>query len=468
MINTKNVVNYLRAGFPVLWIKTNESERIEREVITEIEAFNGGHFKCSQWNLTDHKDPNLAIASLTEAPPDSVIFAHNFHWFIDKPPIVQALKNMAPLWANEGKHFVIVSHLVKIPPELEKDILTLDMHLIEDSEIRSTIEYIVPEEKYMPTEKEIEPIINASRGLTRKELESVYSLSLIESKAIKVSTINDYKAQAINKTGYLQVLRTDRTFDDVIGYDEPKQQILETIDNPKAKGIMLVGPPGTGKTSLAEAIVGTTGKFGLIVDMGKLFSKYIGDTDANVDFVINTIIAIGNCFVLIDEFEKQFAGAEGGGGDSGVTKRALSKWLNFLQNRPQGIYIAATANSFDGIPAEYLRPGRWDTAPFYIDLPSKRTRKKILDHYLDLAGIAKKNSAKLNDALENYSGAEVEALVNIATMRNLDLLDAKRFIIPVAKTMAEKINRIRTWAQINCIASDPEIAKEVKRKLVLN
>lgn len=467
MITTNNIVEYLRAGFPVIWIKTDEPERVQREVIPVIEAFNEGYFSTGHWNLIDQKDPMNAIKILDEGPSESVMFAYNFHWFIDKPPIVQAMKNSAPIWASSGKHFVIVSHTVKIPPELEKDILVMDMELMTDTEITSTIEYIA-DNNYAPSKKELPKIIRASRGLTRKELENVYSLSLVQHKRLDTATINDYKAQAISKSGYLKVLRTDKTFDSVIGYQEVKDQILETIDNPNAKGVMMVGPPGTGKTSLAEAITGQTGKFGVIVDMGKLFSKFIGDTDKNVDFVINTITTIGDCFVLIDEFEKQFAGASGeGAGDSGVTKRALSKWLNFLQDRPKGVYIAATANSFDGIPPEYLRPGRWDTAPFYIDLPSETTRLAILKHYAT-GDLAKGNLKNINKKLENFSGAEVEALVKVATMRHMSLLDAKRFIIPVAQTMSDKINHIRTWAQINCIPADNEIAEVVTRKLVLN
>ena len=469
MITTSNIVDYLRAGFPVLWIKTNEHERVEREVKPLIEAFNNGYFKCSNWNLIDNKDPMTAILSLTDTPSESVLFAFNFHWFVDKPPIIQAIKNAMPIWASSSKHLVIVSHTVQVPPELEKDVLVLDMALIATKEIEETINYIA-DGPFAPSKKDLPKIIEASRGLTRKELENVYSLSLVQNHKLDTATINDFKGQTISKSGYLKVLKSKKSFDNILGYQEVKDQIMQTIDNPNAKGIMMIGPPGTGKTSLAEAISNETGKLGIVVDMGKLFSKFIGDTDKNVDFAINTISSIGNCFVLIDEFEKQFAGASGeGSGDSGVTKRALAKWLNFLENRPQGVYIAATANSFDGIPPEYLRPGRWDTAPFYIDLPSDSTRLLILEHYSKgKVKASKEELKKLNKELENFSGAEVEALVNVASMRNLPLIKAKKFIIPVAQTMSDKINHIRAWAKVNCVAADKDIAATINRKLILN
>lgn len=463
-MNTNEIIEYLRAGFPCIWIKTAEAERIEREVFPTINNYDKIDFNCTKWNLTDQKDPMAAIAELNNSPANTITFAENFHWFLDKPPIIQALKNALPVWANEGKCFVVVSHTIKIPAELEKDFIVMD-HELPDSEVMmQTIEHIVPEAKYMPKKDDAQKIVEASRGLTRKELESVYSLSLIREKKIDPNVVNAFKEQAINKTGYLTVLRSNKTFADVIGYEEVKQHVMATYDNPDAKGFIMIGPPGTGKTSVAEAITNETGKFGLVVDMGKLFSKFIGDTDKNVDFVISLITSIGNCFVLIDEFEKQFAGASGGGeGDSGTTKRALSKWLNFLQNRPRGIYIVATANSVEGIPAEYLRPGRWDCSPFAMDLPTSATANKILKHYVDKHGVSANGTVEVND----FSGAELEALVKMAAMRDMDLKAARKFIVPVAKSMGEKINALRDWAQQNCIPADKNVKQSIKRRLAL-
>lgn len=469
MIHHSEIVDYLRAGFPVIWLKTDEPERVEREVYPMINSYDRIDFSTMAWDLIKSPDPMEPINALAGANDNSVMFAFNYHWFIGKPQPIQAIKNNFPLWASTGKCFVIVSHKVDIPAELEKDVLVMEMNLPDKEAIVSTVNHIVPDKQFMPTEKDLEKIVRNSKGLTRKELESVFSLSLIRNKMIDIQTINDYKAQALSKTGFLKVIQPTRTFSDVVGYDVVKNFILDTINDPTSKGVLFVGPPGCGKTSLAEAIVGETGKFGLIVDMGKLFSKFIGDTDKNVDMVISIISAIGDCFVLIDEFEKQFAGAGGSGeGDHGTSKRALSKWLNFLQTRPEGVYIAGTANSFIGIPPEYLRPGRWDTSPFYIDLPGDETRKTILQFYAEkLLGGKIKAKGDIPE-MSNFSGAEIEALVKVSKMKKCSLKESKQFIIPIAQTMSQEINALRDWAKVRCIPADKNAEEVVTRRLDIN
>jgi SpoVK/Ycf46/Vps4 family AAA+-type ATPase len=188
--------------------------------------------------------------------------------------------------------------------------------------------------------------------------------------------------------------------------------------------------------------------------MGSLFSKFQGETDQNINTVIDLITAIGDCIVLVDEFEKQFAGASSDGTlDSGTTRRATGRWLDFLQNRPQGVYIVGTANSFAGIPGEYLRPGRWDTSPFFIDLPTPDVRKNILEHYCKKAGI----NCKMAPKMDLFSGAEIEALVHIASMRGISLKAAADTIIPQAKTMAENVEQLREWAKDRCISAEKKI-----------
>jgi SpoVK/Ycf46/Vps4 family AAA+-type ATPase len=131
--------------------------------------------------------------------------------------------------------------------------------------------------------------------------------------------------------------------------------------------------------------------------------------------------------------------------------------LDFLQNRPRGVYIVGTANSFDGIPNEYLRPGRWDTSPFFIDYPTRHVAKAILKHY------CKKENVKYEDIeLNNFSGAEIESLVNIASMRGLTLKKALPLILPQAKTCYESIERLRAWAKDRTIPAESLPVASVK------
>lgn len=456
-MNAKNIINYLRAGFSLYWIKTDEPNRVNEVICEKIKSFqrkDNRHHEVLHWDCTIEANPMTALGMLSQAEELSCVFAKNFHWFIDKPPVIQAIQNSIPAWQSQGKAFIVVSPVNKIPVELRKDFVILDMDLPDEEEITSAIEHIKPDGFEVKNQSSI---ISACKGLTGAEVESTLALSLVETdgQEFSIPVINEYKAQAIKKTGFLEVIRPKFGFKEIVGYLAFKRFVMDTINHPKAKGVMTIGPPGCGKTSLMMALIYEAKKFGIAVNMGKLFSKYQGETDQNVDFVINLITSLGeNVFVLIDEFEKQFAGSSSTGElDSGVTRRATSRWLDFLQDRPKGIYICGTANSFKGIPPEYLRPGRWDSSPFFIDLPSEKIKMAILKHYCEKTGIKvpqKRDCPKM----DMFSGAEIEAMVNIADMREISLLEAEKCVVATAKTAADTVEEIRSWAKVNAVPAD--------------
>jgi AAA+ superfamily predicted ATPase len=465
-MKTDKLINHLRAGFSLFWLNTHEPNRVRKEIYSQIQGFqrkDGTGYKALEWSCTKGEEPLKQIISLIQADDEDgkckVLFLYNFHWFIDQPKAIQTLQDVSPVLSSRGHAIVIVSPKKSIPMELEREFVLMEMDLPNTEEIFSVMRDIYPES--LPELKKEDPttrrIVDSCRSLTQTELEQVLSLSLIEGiekgNGFDVKVINDYRSMAIQKTGFIEILPSDITFSNMIGYDNFKQFVMETIDHPEAKGVMTIGPPGCGKTNLMKAIIGETKKFGLAVNMGSLFSKYQGETDQNVNTVINIIRSVGDCFVLIDEFEKQFAGSSSDGSlDSGTTKRATSRWLDFLQNRPENVYICGTANSFVGIPPEYLRPGRWDTSPFFIDLPSVPVRKGILEYYVGKKGL--KVSAKDYPEMKDFTGAEIEALVHIASMRKMTLKAAEKCIIPQIVTAKDQINALRQWAKTSCIPAE--------------
>lgn len=470
-MKSDKLINHLRAGFSLYWLKTHEPNRVRSNIYKEIQEFkrkDGINYEIKEWVCSSNTNPQDSINSLLAADSKNctILFLYNLHWFL-KPMIIQAIQDAQPILSSKGSAIVVVSPKTEIPLELEKDMVLMEMDLPDEEEIQKTISFIAPETLETPKDpKELQRIINSCRSLTATELKQVLALSLIETegKKFSIEVINDYRAQAIQKTGFLDVIPGNMSFEDIVGYDSFKTFVLETIDNPEAKGVIAIGPPGCGKTSILKAIVGETGKFGLEVNMGKLFSKYQGETDANINTTIDIICALGNVFVLIDEFEKQFAGANSDGTtDSGTTRRATGRWLDFLQNRPEGVYVCATANSFRGIGPEYLRPGRWDTSPFLIDLPTHKTRMAILKYYMKAKGLKGKTSG-----LDGFTGAEIEALCHIAKMRGISMHEAEKSIIPQIKTMGDEIQAMRDWAKDRCISAEEIIESKNNDKVNLD
>lgn len=218
------------------------------------------------------------------------------------------------------------------------------------------------------------------------------------------------------------------------------------------------------KTSLIKAFAGASGKLTLMVNTGSLFSKYQGETDKNVKALVDLAWSLGESYFVFDEMEKQFSGVGGSGDlDSGVTSRAISQFLDFFQNRPPGCYIGATCNSFKGLPPEYLRAGRWDTAPIFIDLPSKNVQKKILDYYIKKFKL-KSNQVKEVPAMPNWTGSEIETLCHNAKMLNRSLMEVSKFVLPIYNTMKENIEELRQWSIGRCIKEDDMFTSKIKHE----
>lgn len=223
------------------------------------------------------------------------------------------------------------------------------------------------------------------------------------------------------------------------------------------KGFFLTGIPGCGKTLFAKW-------FGLQLkvpvvrwDLAKAFGGIVGDTERNVGMGIDAVEAMSPCVLLLDECDKAFAGATGPSGDSGTTQRMFGTILTWMQERKKPVFIVATSNNAESLPAELMRKGRFDEV-FFIDLPTTDERKAIAEIHLK----ARKRDPKKFDlgaiaaATEGFSGAEIEQAVAggleiaFAEDREVELKDivkAAEHTNPLSKTQAAKINSLRDWAK---------------------
>lgn len=450
MISAKEIVDYLRAGYSCFWVVTSEPRRAETLIGDAITAFvrkDGTKHNVKVWDCVSGQNPLTPVQELTtNDPPLTVKFLRNYHWFIDKPQHIQFIQNSVEDWKADGKAIVIFSPKTKIPVELEKDFTVMEFGLPDDIEIYDTIKFVADEKVTVPEGAELDRLKLAGRGLAQLELENALSRSIVVKSGLDVMYLNDHKAMTIDRSGMFEVVNTKLTFNDIRGYDNMKEFTYPIRENDL--GVIAIGPPGCGKTLFGYCHGGQSGRLVLKLDAGKLFSKYQGETDQNVREAQQILKAVAPVYLIIDEFEKQFAGAASDGTmDSGTSRRAAGKWLEFfeIKNRPKGVYVYATMNSFQGIPPEYLRPGRWDNSPFFIDLPTEDEQMDILQYWLkqyDLGDISDKDVPDM----DRWTGAEIECCCRIAKNRSMTMVQAARFVLAQAKTMDQEISALRTWA----------------------
>ncbi len=235
------------------------------------------------------------------------------------------------------------------------------------------------------------------------------------------------------------------TFDDVAGVDEAKEEVAEIIEflrNPRKfqrlggripRGVLLVGPPGCGKTLLAKAIAGQADVPFFSISGSDFVEMFVGVGASRVRDLFKQAKDNSPCIIFLDEVDaigrKRGAGFAGGGHDEREqTLNAILVEMDGFDTNDQVIVIAAT-NRADILDKALIRPGRFDRQIF-VPLPDLKGRLEILNVH------AKKIKLSPNANLERvargtpmFSGADLAAIINeaalAATMINRDYVETE-------------------------------------------
>jgi SpoVK/Ycf46/Vps4 family AAA+-type ATPase len=369
----------------------------------------------------------------------------------------------------------IISPSVEIPHEIEKDTTVIHFKLPDINELRVVLNSVCEaasenhEEAKMIYPKDDELVLKSALGMTSFEAENAFSVSMVEKKCFDPSVIQREKASIVKKTGLLEVVDTPYSLDDIGGLENLKRWLKNRegcfsenaskygITPPK--GLLLVGVPGTGKSLSAKAVARAWSRPLLRLDVGKVFGSYVGESESNLRRCLAIAEACSPVVLFIDEFEKFFGGADSKDAHE-TTKRVLGGFLTWLSDKTADVFIMATANNVDSIPAAMLRGGRFD-AIFWVDLPDKTQREEIISIQLKKVGRNVKDyvdgMSKLVDASEGFSGAEIEVWVKEALVYSYSqgqkkltvdsLLEVVSGITPISKLMNSEIKKSRDWAE---------------------
>jgi SpoVK/Ycf46/Vps4 family AAA+-type ATPase len=205
----------------------------------------------------------------------------------------------------------------------------------------------------------------------------------------------------------------------------------------------------------AEALAGALGRPLVELNLNMIFGGIVGASEGNMAAALARLRRIGNVVVVLDEVEKALGGmTQSAKSDGGVGERVAKDLLKFLENRPEGVYIVATCNNMDALPGEYVRPGRWD-AIFFVGLPDATQRQTLIDFYSAKYGVSAKGVTP--EILNDWTGAEIAGLASVASLLGVSMRKSIPFVIPVTRTMREKIDEIaQKWAP-RCADANAEI-----------
>ena len=439
-----------------------------RIALWETKDKNGRDVTVDCWDCDTIPDADQVMDMLEKSEAYTLVIAKNWNWFLIDEQLQEPNKQYCQWLLNRVKTFssksgrtalLILSETSMeeaIPKCLQKDFIHLEFPLPDREEISLVLDDIIKAASgskgfVAPSEEEREQIIDSSTAMTNRELVNGYSFALVKDGGrIDPLTVADLQAKEVAKTAGVKLVRPSSNLNDLIGFDKVSKFALKMVKSKTSKGMMLLGPAGVGKSHFCEAFAASAGRKLLVVEFAELFGGLVGDSERLWREVIKIIRANAPCIVFCDEIEKGLAGVGGGrDGSGGVTQRSASQWLKFMSEPRDGVYIVATCNDISALPPEWIRAGRWDSAPFFIDLPTKEQADKILEFYKK-----KYNVAGFIGNMSGWSGAEIRQTCEIAVNMGVSIEEAKDYVIPISMTMGEKIKALRTWSKGRTLSVD--------------
>ncbi len=252
------------------------------------------------------------------------------------------------------------------------------------------------------------------------------------------------------------------TFDDVAGVDEAKQELAEIVDYLKntrkyqalgakiPKGVLLLGPPGCGKTLLARAVAGEAGVPFFHISGSDFVEMFVGVGAARVRDLFETAKANRPALIFIDEIDAvgRLRGAGLGGGHD-EREQTLNQLLVEMDgfDPNQGIIVIAATNRADILDPALLRPGRFDRH-IVVDPPDVEGRKKILEVHTKGKPLAPDvNLEVLAKRTPGFTGADLANLVNeaalLAARRNKTRITMDEFEEAIDRVIAGPQRRSR-------------------------
>lgn len=478
----------VRARVPLIALVSYEEARVEQEWVRPVaEQWRAG--RAFAWSTTrgyvglspesdasdlSAPDPTTALEVIAHYPEPALFVLRDFHPYLDTALVLRKLRELAMDLPGSGKTILLLGPVLRVPDELEKDVTVIDVPPPDLAELAGLLGRLETElggeERVRLTPAGRERLLRTALGLTAAEFEAVLARALVNDGVVAdddLALVLAEKKQSVRRSGILEFYEATEGMEQVGGLENVKAWLgkryhaftedARRYGLSEPRGMLLLGIQGCGKSLVAKAVSQAWQMPLLRLDVGRVFGRYIGESEAGIRNAIRTAEAIAPAVLWIDEIEKGFAGAATQAHDTGVSARVLGTFLTWLQEKTKPVFVVATANTVHQLPPELLRKGRFDEL-FFVDLPAAEERRQIFAVHLRKRGREPERfdlEALLN-ASEGFTGAEIEQSIQEALHdayadgrrepKTTDMLTALRSIVPLAVTMHEPIEAMRRWA----------------------
>lgn len=412
-------------------------------------------------------DPVVAIKEIEKGQSKGFVLFKDLHFQINDPRVIRALREFYHSPDKRGVTIFVCGAELVVPESLKKELFLIEIPPPDEEAILVQVEAsLAAHPEVNLAAGDVQELVLALKGLTGKEIEHILKRTFADAGATKAAMLTNIfreKEMIVKKSGYLEYSPPMYKIGDIGGLDNLKDWLTkrkkvftkEALDAGVAmpKGLLIMGVSGCGK-SLSVKVISSLWNVPIFrLDMNLVFSGLYGNPEAAFRGALKTVETVAPAILWVDEIENSLGMEESG---LTISSHIFSAFLTWMQEKPPMIFIAATANKINALPAEVIRKGRFDQV-FFCDLPNETERKEIIAIHLHRNGgdRDKFDMNYLAIMTEGWNGAEIESAISSArieafyddrpfNMDDLGKVCAK--IVPLSQTMEEQIKNIRSWA----------------------
>jgi hypothetical protein len=469
------------SGRPLLYIRSAEEQRVARVLA-------GMGLPVWTWRLTEgtRLDDAAAADASTQSPRSALDFIINhesegifhlldFHEALrDSAEVRRRLRDVYQACLKQRKFVVITSPVRFIPDELERSIAFLELRPPDAVELIGFLRETAPSEAGALDESTLHAMSAALRGLTLDEAGYALNRALAGGRTLGLDAIPallEEKKLLVNRSGYIEFIADPTNLGAVGGLETLKTWLTERrklflmrdeiSEEIVPKGVLMMGIPGCGKSLSVKAIASHFQLPLYRLDMIEIFSGRHGKPEGIFVQACRMMEDMAPAVLWFDEIEMGITSSEAGGEQG----RIFAFFLTWMQEKTRGLFVAATANRIDLLPAEMIRKGRFDEV-FFVDIPLADEQLEIFKIHLSRRGVdpSRFDLRELLQFTVGWTGAEIEQCVVSAVTRarledrevnEEDLIGLAAKLVPLSRTMKEQINHIRGWAFERAVRASP-------------
>lgn len=482
----KKIQDLLNGKASLIYLISSEEDRVEKLIGEAVGKARSESPAIYTWSclrglarendvVEQSTDPVHGLARFAQIMEPSILIFKDLHLLVDgRPQLVRQLKESSrQLRSGRNKIFFVCPQL-SLPEELFPIFKIEDIPLPRFDELTGLLDLCLEALPHAASLKKSlttdlrDKMVRAALGFTWDEAADAFHTALADESSVSGKTVDivlQEKASLVRKSGILEFVNAQAGAWEIGGLVNLKKWLKErsaafsqeaTSKGLTPKGILVMGVSGCGKSLCIKAIAAYWKLPLLRLDMGRLYDGLAGPPEEAMRTAIKTAEAISPCVLWIDEIEAGIANQQQKAG-GGREARVLALFLTWMQEKTAPVFVGATANEVEVLPPEILRKGRFDEL-FYMGLPSKEERKQILTIHMRKRNVDPKrfDMDYLAASTEGLNGAEIEQGVISAIFESASqkvevsehiLANALRNIVPLSRTMRERIQKIEAWAR---------------------